>query len=101
MSSAGLRRGKPAWGLGLEAWGRPRIHSVTLTDRFRVKPGASFSLARMKTVDTAGIEKDGSKHRLKASVERLGGLQDRLYAENSWAVLIIFQAMDGAGKDST
>ena len=74
---------------------------MTLTERFRVKPKTAFSLVQRKTLDTAGLDKAAAKPRLKANVERLGELQDRLYAQNSWAVLVIFQAMDGAGKDST
>ena len=51
--------------------------------------------------DTAGldIDKDEAKAMLKDSIQRLSDLQEMLYAQDRWAVLAIFQAMDAAGKD--
>ncbi|WP_028081021.1 PPK2 family polyphosphate kinase [Solimonas soli] len=46
-------------------------------------------------------DKNGAKQRLAAQVEALDELQKRLYADNRHAVLLVFQAMDAAGKDST
>ena len=51
--------------------------------------------------DTAGIDKARAHRRLLSGIERLSDAQERLYAQNTWSVLIIFQAMDAAGKDST
>jgi len=48
-----------------------------------------------------GPGKDALRKHLHASVKKLDGLQQRLYAEDSWSVLLVFQAMDAAGKDST
>ncbi len=70
--------------------------------RFRITPGHSVSLAGLDPGDTAGLHSKSAAHKgLARGVERLADLQDRLYAENKWAVLLIFQALDAAGKDST
>ena len=75
---------------------------MNYTKRFQVKPGARLSLARLDPGDTAGItDKERAKRELQHGIERLDDAQERLYAQNTWAVLIIFQAMDGAGKDGT
>jgi PPK2 family polyphosphate:nucleotide phosphotransferase len=70
--------------------------------RFRVsKPGA-FRLADHDPADTGGmdIDKKEAKALLKEAVERLALLQEKLYAQDRWALLAIIQAMDAAGKDS-
>ncbi|TAF12261.1 MAG: polyphosphate kinase 2 family protein [Nostocales cyanobacterium] len=46
-------------------------------------------------------EKADAKRKLKAGIKQLANYQDILYAQNTYALLIIFQAMDAAGKDST
>ena len=70
--------------------------------RFRVAPDHRVSLSRMDPGDTAGVrDKDKARDQLVKGVERLERLQDRLYAQDTWAVLVIFQGMDAAGKDST
>jgi PPK2 family polyphosphate:nucleotide phosphotransferase len=59
---------------------------------------------RIGNTPTAALEDAGKKvhqKELRRLVRRLGDLQGRLYAQNEWAVLLIFQAMDAAGKDST
>src|SRR5919198_143115 len=70
-------------------------------DRFRVRPGHTVKLRRYDPADTRPFkneEKAGG--RLARGIERLVALQERLYAQDQWAVLLIFQAMDAAGKDS-
>src|SRR3569623_3475665 len=70
--------------------------------RFRIdKPGA-FKLADHDPADTAGLSKGKSdaKDLLEEGIERLSDLQEKLYADNRWSVLIVLQAMDAAGKDS-
>jgi PPK2 family polyphosphate:nucleotide phosphotransferase len=75
---------------------------MNYTKRFQVKPGARVSLARLDPGDTAGItSKVRAKRQLEHGIARLDDAQERLYAQNTWAVLLIFQAMDGAGKDGT
>jgi len=70
---------------------------------FIVPPGQKISLA--KDYDPAykadHLKKSKAKHKLKEGIEALATYQDLLYAQNSYALLIIFQAMDAAGKDST
>jgi PPK2 family polyphosphate:nucleotide phosphotransferase len=59
----------------------------------------SFRIADAPTGPSKG--KWGSKHRLKQAIEELDGLQKALYAHDQHAVLLVFQGMDAAGKDST
>jgi PPK2 family polyphosphate:nucleotide phosphotransferase len=69
---------------------------------FRVKDGAGFRLARIDPGDTLGFEsKDDVADTVARGVEQLSALQEKLYAEHRWAALLVFQALDAAGKDST
>ena len=73
-----------------------------LAKRYRVKDGKGFRLDDIDPADTAWLEaedKAESKQALQVGVERLAELQDMLYAQDRWALLLIFQAMDAAGKD--
>jgi len=70
---------------------------------FRVTKGRKFRLAEFDPADTLDLDaeqKPGAQEALRQGVEYLAALQDRLYAQDRWAVLLIFQAMDAAGKDS-
>nr|WP_307284598.1 polyphosphate kinase 2 family protein [Labrys wisconsinensis] len=73
-----------------------------IVKRYRIKDGSKFRLADFDPADTAGldIDKTEAKEFLAAGVKRLRQLQERLYAEARWSLLVIFQAMDAAGKDS-
>src|SRR5713101_2431297 len=71
---------------------------------FRVTDGSDFRLKDVDPGDTLGIgseDKSRAKEALATGVEALAQLQDMLYAQDCWAVLLIFQAMDAAGKDGT
>lgn len=69
-------------------------------DDFRVPEGESVHLDKWPTaVKPVYKSKDDYKAMLQDHVHRLDGLQQRLYASNRYAVLLIFQAMDAAGKD--
>ena len=69
-------------------------------DGFRVKPGAKVDLGKWPTVVERVYEsKKKYKKRLQEQVEELSDLQRLHYASNRYAVLLIFQAMDAAGKD--
>jgi PPK2 family polyphosphate:nucleotide phosphotransferase len=70
-----------------------------LTKRYRIKDGSTFKLADFDPDDQDGLDKDSAKALLTQSAERLGALQERLYAEHQWAVLIVLQGLDAAGKD--
>jgi len=70
-------------------------------DKFRVREGAKLNLKNYKTDDTDGLkDKDEAKEALANNIKRMSELQDTLYAQDTKALLIIFQAMDAAGKDS-
>src|SRR5262249_31878537 len=72
------------------------------TDRFRVRPGKRFSLDTHDPKDTKPFrDPSETESLLQKEIEQIGALQQRLYADNRWALLLIFQAPDGAGKDST
>jgi PPK2 family polyphosphate:nucleotide phosphotransferase len=72
-----------------------------LAKRYRVTDGKGFLLADHDPADTGGLDlgKKEAQGLLQEGVERLTELQDKLYAQDRWAVLLIFQAMDAAGKD--
>jgi PPK2 family polyphosphate:nucleotide phosphotransferase len=73
---------------------------MDLEDRFRVRP-KGFKLADHDPDDTAGLDKKSSEKQRAEDLERLDALQERLYAEGERALLVVFQAMDAAGKDGT
>jgi PPK2 family polyphosphate:nucleotide phosphotransferase len=75
---------------------------LTALKEFRVEPGQKFKLKERDPADTAGFKsKMEARERLALGCERLRELQERLYAYNRWALLLVLQAMDAAGKDST
>jgi PPK2 family polyphosphate:nucleotide phosphotransferase len=73
-----------------------------LSRAYRVDDGKKFRLKNVDPADTAGLssKKDVGKM-LEKGVERLREMQEKLYAHDRWALLLIFQAMDAAGKDGT
>jgi PPK2 family polyphosphate:nucleotide phosphotransferase len=72
-----------------------------LIDPYRVTDGKGFRLSRMKTDDPRGLSKEKAQDLLRRGVQSLAEMQDRLYAQDQWGVLLVFQAMDAAGKDGT
>jgi PPK2 family polyphosphate:nucleotide phosphotransferase len=73
-----------------------------LTEPFRVTKGKKFRLSEIDPGDTLWLkseDKSKAKEGLAVGVQALAELQDKLYAQDKWAVLLIFQAMDAAGKD--
>ena len=74
-----------------------------LAKPFRVTKGKDFRLKDVDPDDTLDFTKEADKGRSKEalamSITALAELQDKLYAQDKWAVLLIFQAMDAAGKD--
>jgi PPK2 family polyphosphate:nucleotide phosphotransferase len=68
--------------------------------RFLVEPGSSVQLAGVDTESTSGFKsKDDAQAVLRADISRLSALQDVFYADGRYALLIVFQGMDAAGKD--
>lgn len=68
--------------------------------QFKVTDGKKFSLKDYDTGFTAGYNKEDAEAALKDLITEIADLQTELYAANKYALLIIFQAMDAAGKDS-
>jgi len=69
---------------------------------FRVTNGKKFSLKDIDPADTRGLKsKEKAAQWLSWGVKRLAQMQERLYAQDRWGLLLIFQAMDAAGKDGT
>jgi PPK2 family polyphosphate:nucleotide phosphotransferase len=74
--------------------------SGKLVKPFRVEHGKHFRLKDYDPAQTAGVKtKEEAQQLLQEGVQKLAELQDKLYAQDSWALLLIFQAMDAAGKD--
>jgi PPK2 family polyphosphate:nucleotide phosphotransferase len=73
-----------------------------ITKRFRIADGRKFRLADIDPSDTCGIdiEKSEAKALLAKGAKRLSDLQERLYAEHQWAILVVLQGLDASGKDS-
>ena len=75
-----------------------------LSKPYRVTHGKKFRLKDVDPRDTGELkseDKPRAKQALQTGVEALAELQDVLYAQDRWSVLLIFQAMDAAGKDGT
>jgi PPK2 family polyphosphate:nucleotide phosphotransferase len=71
-------------------------------DHFLVPPGRKIQLQDYDTGYTGEFEnKEQAESKLREDVLRLASYQDMLYAQNTYALLIIFQALDASGKDST
>jgi len=75
-----------------------------LIEQYRITSGTGFTLKHIDPADTAWLKSDAkpeARDALKRGVEWLALQQDMLWAQDRWAVLIVFQAMDAAGKDGT
>src|SRR5277367_807107 len=71
---------------------------------FRINQGKDFRLKHANPGETLGLKGEDERHAKEAltmGIEALAELQDKLYAQGKWGVLLIFQAMDAAGKDGT
>ena len=69
---------------------------------YRVARGARFRLKAYDPADTGDLkkaDKPRAQEALQSGIALMADLQDRLYAQNKWSLLLIFQAMDAAGKD--
>jgi len=68
---------------------------------FQIADGSHFRLKDFNPAETLGLKsKEHSQKKLEHGVARLAELQEKLYAQDRWALLLILQAMDAAGKDS-
>ncbi|HVO72589.1 MAG TPA: polyphosphate kinase 2 family protein [Ignavibacteriaceae bacterium] len=69
---------------------------------FKVNPGSKVELSKISTSYTASFKsKKEAEKKLLHNIEIMSGLQQKLYADDRYSLLIIFQAMDAAGKDGT
>jgi PPK2 family polyphosphate:nucleotide phosphotransferase len=74
-----------------------------LSKPYRIDDGKGFKLRRFDPGETGGFKSEAkprAKDALATGIQALASLQDRLYAQDRWSILLIFQAMDAAGKDS-
>ncbi len=67
---------------------------------FRIDGSGEFHLKSHKTKEKGGLDKDKGEKIIDANRKRLSDLQEKLYAQDRWSLLLIFQGMDAAGKDS-
>ncbi len=67
---------------------------------FRVDGSGEFHLKSHTTDEKGGLDKDKGEKIIEANRKRLNDFQERLYAQDGWSLLLIFQGMDAAGKDS-
>ena len=73
-----------------------------LVKPFQIADGSRFRLKDFDPADTMGVKsKEHAQKDLERGIARLAALQEKLYAQDRWAILIILQAMDAAGKDGT
>jgi PPK2 family polyphosphate:nucleotide phosphotransferase len=67
---------------------------------FRHDGSSEFHLKSFPTAEKGGIDKDAGGKIIEANRRRLNDFQEKLYAQDRWSLLLIFQGMDAAGKDS-
>jgi PPK2 family polyphosphate:nucleotide phosphotransferase len=67
---------------------------------FRVDGSGEFHLKSYKTAEKSGLDKDKGSKIIEANRKRLNDFQEKLYAQDRWSLLLVFQGMDAAGKDS-
>jgi PPK2 family polyphosphate:nucleotide phosphotransferase len=78
------------------------MKSREIAKHYRVTDGTHFRLKDFDPADTYGLKsKEHAQKELEDGIARLAKLQEKLYAQDRWAILVILQAMDAAGKDST
>ena len=77
-----------------------RRRLAELIEPFRVTSGKGFRLRDFDPDDSNGLhDKEEAEEYLRRGVQQLAAMQDKLYAQDQWGMLLIFQAMDAAGKD--
>ncbi len=80
----------------------PEKRAERFTRPYRIERGKKFRLKDVDPSDTAGLkDKKRAQEMLQKGVEYLAAMQEKLYAQDRWSLLLIFQAMDAAGKDGT
>jgi PPK2 family polyphosphate:nucleotide phosphotransferase len=78
------------------------MKSAKLAKSCRIDDGKHFRLKDCDPADTGRWDsQESAAEKLQKDIARMADLQDKLYAQNRWSLLLIFQAMDAAGKDGT
>jgi PPK2 family polyphosphate:nucleotide phosphotransferase len=78
------------------------MNGLQFVKPFQVVDGSKFRLKDFNPVETLGLKsKEHARKTLEHGIARLAELQEKLFAQDRWAILVILQAMDAAGKDST
>ncbi len=77
------------------------MKTAKLAKSYRIDDGKHFRIKDVDPADTARCSVDTASEKLQKDVARMADLQDKLFAQGQWALLLIFQAMDAAGKDGT
>ena len=75
------------------------MNSRKRREAYRVDDPGRFRLSDFDPADDGGLGKDEANEILAGDIERLRELQERLHADGRWAILVVLQAMDAAGKD--
>jgi PPK2 family polyphosphate:nucleotide phosphotransferase len=77
------------------------MNLAKLIERFRVEKARGFRLSDFDPADTCGFDigKAAAKDMIADGLRHLTAMQEKLYAQNRWALLIILQGMDASGKD--
>jgi len=77
------------------------MNFAKLIKRFRIDKGPGFRLADFDPADTCGMDigKTAAEDMIAGGLRHLTAMQEKLYAQNRWALLIVLQGMDAAGKD--
>ncbi len=73
----------------------------SLTEPHRIDPGHQADLAGRPSREDGGLAKSDATKQLRKLIKRLDALQELMYAESKHSLLVVFQAMDAGGKDST
>jgi PPK2 family polyphosphate:nucleotide phosphotransferase len=101
ISAGGVRQTEQRLPESAPARELPSMKLDKLAHRYRVDAPEKFQIAACDPADCCGltVDKAEAKTMLADSIARLSDLQERLYAQDRWAVLVVLQAMDAAGKD--
>src|SRR3984893_9254948 len=77
------------------------MNFAKLIKRFRIESASGFKLADIDPADTCGLDigKSAAKDMIADGLKQLAALQEKLYVQDRWALLVVLQGMDAAGKD--
>jgi PPK2 family polyphosphate:nucleotide phosphotransferase len=77
------------------------MNFTKLIKRFRIESASAFKLSDIDPADTCGLDigKSAAKDMIADGLKQLAALQEKLYVQNRWALLVVLQGMDAAGKD--